>query len=302
MDEPLVKQILAPVDTLDTSKQALAYVRLFAERFGAKVTLLHAEDVPIPFGTLDPLTAYEPLTPAEEGEIADQIREYAADSLSGVPFDVLVVSGHPARIIAAAARKRDADLIIMGTHARRGWRRALTGSVAETVLRTAASPVLVVPMLPAGSAGPTTITRIICPINFSEVSREAFESASRIAETFDAELIVVHVAEGLNDSDPRIEKHFRMWLGEETRHINSVRELILRGGAAERVLDCVEDLAANLLVMGTQQKRFSNETVIGSTSERLLRFSMVPVLTVVRAPAKEAAEEPAGVIAEFSHR
>jgi len=300
MDESLVKQIIAPVDTLDTSKQALAYVRLFAERFGAKVTLLHAEDVPTPFGTLDPLSAYEPLTPAEEGEIADQIREYAADRLNGVPFDVLVVSGHPARVIAAAARKRDADLIIMGTHARRGWRRALTGSVAETVLRTAASPVLVVPLLPAGSAGPAAITRIICPINFSEVAREALRTASRIAEAFRAELIVIHVAEGVCDSDPRIEKHFRMWLGEEVGKISSVRELVLRGGAAERVLDCVEDTGADLLVMGTQQKRFSNETVIGSTSERLLRFSSVPILTVVRALAKESVEDPVATSSAFA--
>ncbi len=300
MDESLVKQIIAPVDTLDTSKQALAYVRLFAERFGAKATLLHAEDVPIPFGTLDPLTAYEPLTPIEESEIADQIREYAADRLQGVPFDVLVVSGHPARVIAAAARKRDADLIIMGTHARRGWRRALTGSVAETVLRTAASPVLVVPLLPAGTAGPAAITRIICPINFSEVARDALRTASSIAESFGAELIVVHVAEGLSESDPRIDKHFRMWLGEETARVSGVRELVLRGGAAERVLDCVEDLGADLLVMGTQQKRFSNETVIGSTSERLLRFSSVPILTIVRALAKESIQEKAEATTSFA--
>src|SRR5579872_2466145 len=87
---PAVKQIIAPVDTLDTSKQALGYVRLFAERFGSKVTLLHAEDVPIPFGTLDPLSSYEPLTPVEESEIAEQIREHADDRLHGMAFDVLV--------------------------------------------------------------------------------------------------------------------------------------------------------------------------------------------------------------------
>lgn len=287
-----MKQIIAPVDTLDTSKQALGYVRLFAERFGSKVTLLHAEDVPIPFGTLDPLSSYEPLTPVEESEIAEQIREHAADRLHGMAFDVLVVSGHPARVIAAAARKRGADLIIMGTHARRGWRRALTGSVAEMVLRTAASPVLVVPMLPTRPTAAPAITRIICPINFTEVSREALRTAAAIRDAFDAELMVVHVAEGIYDGDPRLEKHFRMWLGQQAPAISGVRELLLRGGPAERVLDCVEDLGADLLVMGTQQKRFSDETVIGSTSERLLRFSSVPILSVVRSAVQEAIEAP----------
>lgn len=300
MDDSLVKQIIAPVDTLDTSKQALAYVRLFAERFGAKVTLLHAEDVPIPFGSLDPLSSYEPLTPTEESEIAEQIREHAADRLQGMFYDVLVVSGHPARVIAAAARKRDADLIIMGTHARRGWRRALTGSVAETVLRTATSPVLVVPMLPAGQATAAEITRIICPINFTDVSREALQAAKRLSDAFGAELVVVHVAEGLTETDPRIENHFRMWLGEQPGSVSGIRELIVRGGAAERVLDCVEDLAADLLVMGTQQKRFSNETVIGSTSERLLRFSSVPILTIVRSVAKEAVKRPIEATAAYA--
>jgi len=300
MDEPLVRQIIAPVDTLDTSKQALAYARLFADHFGAKITLLHAEDVPIPFGTLDPLTAYEPLTAAEEGEIAEQIRVYAADRLAGEPFDVLVVSGHPARVIAAAARKRGADLIIMGTHARRGWRRALTGSVAETVLRTAASPVLVVPLLAASGTATPRITRIVCPINFSDVARDALRTATRIAGQFGAELIVVHVSEGFADCDSQLDKQFRTWVGSDIGKIGSVRELMLRGGAAERVLDCVEDVDADLLVMGTQQKRFSNETVIGSTSERLLRFSNVPILTVVRALARLTIEEPVPVTPAFA--
>ena len=60
-------------------------------------------------------------------------------------------------------------------------------------------------------------------------------------------------------------------------------ELTMRGGAAERVLDCVDDLGADLLVIGAQHKFFRETTVIGTTTERLVRFAQCPVLTVVRA-------------------
>jgi len=65
---------------------------------------------------------------------------------------------------------------------------------------------------------------------------------------------------------------------------------VLRGGAAERVLDTIEGASSELLVMGTQRKTLQSETIIGTTSERLLRYARVPVLSITR-QAVPAAEE-----------
>jgi hypothetical protein len=59
------------------------------------------------------------------------------------------------------------------------------------------------------------------------------------------------------------------------------------------VLDCAEDLGADLIVIGAQHKRFRDETIIGTTTERLVRFARVPVLTVPRRAAAEAPHKDA---------
>jgi nucleotide-binding universal stress UspA family protein len=53
--------------------------------------------------------------------------------------------GDPARVIVLHANARKADIVILGSNRRRGWRRLREGSVAERVLRRAAWPVLIVP-------------------------------------------------------------------------------------------------------------------------------------------------------------
>jgi hypothetical protein len=72
---------------------------------------------------------------------------------------ILEVAG-PALAIAT----RLPDLIVMGTHARKGIQRLLLGSLTERVLRTAHVPVLAVP--PAERTAPITYERILCPIEF----------------------------------------------------------------------------------------------------------------------------------------
>ena len=59
----------------------------------------------------------------------------------------------------------------------------------------------------------------------------------------------------------------------------------MRGGPAERVLDCADDLDCDLLVVGAQHKLWRDDTVIGTTTERLIRFASTPVLVVPRAAA-----------------
>src|SRR6185503_16683693 len=130
-----------------------------------------------------------------------------------------------------------------------GWRRALVGSVADGVLRAASQPVLVVPESHDGRQHAERIARIICPVNFTEAARDAVTCAASLANRFDAELILIHVAETAAEADdPGLDEYLQMWLHQEMPVRCSFRGLILRGGPAERVLDCIEDMQADLLV------------------------------------------------------
>jgi nucleotide-binding universal stress UspA family protein len=141
---PNIRHILVPHDFSDTAEQALMYAVALAEKFGARVTVLHAYEAPS-YGYPDALVA--------SYEFAAEIERAATIALKGVEsrirrpnieLDTMLRRGTPWVEITAAAKERKADLIVMGTHGRRGVARALLGSVAEKVVRSAPCPVLTV--------------------------------------------------------------------------------------------------------------------------------------------------------------
>ncbi|HSP33858.1 MAG TPA: universal stress protein [Thermoanaerobaculia bacterium] len=287
--ERFCKRVLVPIDLGATCIPALHYAAIFARRFDADVTLMYADELSSLFSDYNP------------AGIEERLRAFAAEHAPEIEKpETIVVPEHPVTAIVRAIPRTGSDLVIMGTHGRRGWRRALAGSVADGVVRAASRPVLVVPEHRHQSK-PERITRVICPVNFTDAARGAAASAAALAAAFDAELILVHVAENdINAPDAAaIHDYFESWVTDDMRSHSSFREIVLRGGAAERVLDCVEDLGADLLVVGAQVKWLRSESVIGTTSERLLRFAPVPVLTVTRAPVEAPREHP--VIEEASH-
>ncbi|HEX9160179.1 MAG TPA: universal stress protein [Thermoanaerobaculia bacterium] len=293
MSEPIYKHIVTPVDLGGTSIAALHYAGLLAKKLGAEVTIVYADELATLYGGFDSEWLDTRVSPADETvRLEKALREFAAQHLQNVAApDIVVKPGHPVATIVRVAKERGADLIIMGTHGRRGWRRALAGSVADGVVRNAAQPVLVVPEHHDGQPLPEQISRVVCPVNFSDAARVAACHASALTTAFGADLILVHVSESADPDSAEILEQFREWLPEEVREHSSYRQVVLRGGPAERVLDCVEDLQADLLVIGAQLKWLRSESVIGTTSERLLRFSPVPILTVTRPLVPESSRK-----------
>lgn len=282
---PLFTHILTPTDLSDSSLPALRYARLLADRFAAKLTVMYTDPIVYPVDYLGPIGPYVP-TSEHEDRLRKDVESYASPSLEGREFTIEVTAGQPIPAILADARELHADLIVMGTHRRHGWRRALLGSVSDGVIHDSHIPVLTVAHDDTGTTMPYAITNILCPINFSDVARESLRFASRIADAFDARLTIAHVIDDPANASID-EAGVRRWVAPELQHRCDYREVILRGGPAERVLDCAEDLGADFLVIGAQHQLFRDTTVIGTTSERLIRFASVPVLVVPRGVAQD---------------
>jgi nucleotide-binding universal stress UspA family protein len=301
-----VTSILAPTDLTESSLPALRYARFFADRFSARLTVMHADPIvysPDMLGAGPGLFVQE--TPEHHARLRAEVERHATTPMNGKPYEIHVTVGQPVAAILAAADDRDASLIVTGTHLRHGWRRALLGSVSEGIVHGSAVPVLTVAHRDFYiGAEPYGITKILCPVNFTQAAWESLHVAARLAEAFRAQLTVVHVVEGdrsgtVNGGEERI----RRWIAPELHDISTYREIVVRGGAAERVLDCADDVGADLLVVGAQHKLFRDHTVIGATTERLIRFASSPVLIVPRAPVRQEDnvdveyEELAGTIA-----
>lgn len=133
-------QILVPVDFGDASKRAVALAASLARRYGAGILVLHAETFEAPaYFTHEQVAVIERERMATREVARRHVAAFAG--LEGVPFSVEIVQAPPAQAIVDAAHR--ADLIVMGTHGRRGPSRWWLGSVAERVVREAERPVLV---------------------------------------------------------------------------------------------------------------------------------------------------------------
>ncbi|HEX7708819.1 MAG TPA: universal stress protein [Thermoanaerobaculia bacterium] len=280
-----IRSILAPTGLSDTDLPALNYARLFADHFSARLTVIYSDSIvhPVDFGT--PADGYFiTVTPEHREQLRVEVERQTAPIMQGRPFEIQVAAGHPAQTILAVAESGEVDLIVMGTHLRRGWRRAILGSVSNGVLHGARCPVLTVSGQDRHTARESgVVSLIVCPVNFSDVAKESLRTAAFLANAFGAKLVIIHVierdaVETAADSADKI----RQWIDPEVQALVSYRPLIVAGGAAERVLDSAEELGADLLVVGAQHRIFRDATVIGTTTERLIRFSSCPVLVVPR--------------------
>lgn len=138
--------ILVCTDFSPLADRALDVALDLAARVGAKVTVLHVWDLPafsLPPGYLVPTEdVVGAVRGAAQGRLKALLEEHAR---AGVAVRGELREGVPWEQVDAVARETSADLVVVGTHGRRGLGRALLGSVAEKVLRTSNRPVLVVP-------------------------------------------------------------------------------------------------------------------------------------------------------------
>jgi nucleotide-binding universal stress UspA family protein len=139
----LPKSILVPTDFSEASYAALDYAVALAALTGASVTVMHAyETLGLPEGPMiarGDLVAQLPVAP--QAALDKCVAKHAA---SGVTMDKVLRHGVPSEEVNSVAADVNADLIVVGTHGRRGLTRALLGSVAENVIRTATRPVLTI--------------------------------------------------------------------------------------------------------------------------------------------------------------
>ena len=283
-----ITDILAATDLSASSVPALEYARLFSETFAAKLAVIYSDPILYPLDVMPADTFYVTVNTSEEPHLRAGVEQHAGPVMQEWPYEVELTVGQPVPAILGTAKRRQSDLIVVGTHLRHGWRRALFGSVSDGVLHGSLCPVLTVASQDQRMRdGRPKVANIVCPVNFTDVGKDGLRAAVHVAAIFSAHLTIVHVVEPDDGNAAADEDEVRRWIAPELQDVCSFRELVVRGGAAERVLDCADDIGADLLVAGAQHRVFRDATVIGTTSDRLIRFAPCPVMIVPRAAVAE---------------
>jgi len=139
-----VQHFLVPIDFSPYAEQALDSAIALAQKLQARVTLLDVIQPPavvnVEGGIWPSSTFLEDL----EAQVTRNLEAYLSRvTAAGLTGEIVVVHGVPFQEILDMAKKRQVDLIIMGTHGSTGLSHVLLGSVAEKVVRLAPCPVLI---------------------------------------------------------------------------------------------------------------------------------------------------------------
>lgn len=141
-----MKRILFPVDLTENSEKLVPYVITMAEKFDAAVHVLFVVRI---FQYFTDLYVAPPSISVFENELVEGARrkmeEFTATHFGMLPqAQSEVLLGDPSDMILGYIDEHHIDLVVMGTHGRKGLDRVLFGSVAERVIKNANIPVLVV--------------------------------------------------------------------------------------------------------------------------------------------------------------
>jgi|SRR5579862_4733615 len=289
-----VKSILCPTDFSDFSAAAFQHALSLAEYYKARVIALHVVELwKYPFADFVANEGdYAKFSAAmnEGGEMKLQrfVKEY---SVGGLQPELVVHQGNAPRCILSFAQKQNIELIVMGTHGRRGFDRVVLGSCADHVLRKAACPVLVVSnaaqtALDTGPDGQHRLSRIFYCTDFSNNSERAREYAISLATQYSAELVLLHVAENVSDVAraeaiiaERIQELGKLVSETECQNFK-VRSTVKFGKPYEEIVRFATEVQASLIIMTARGGDAVDRAVFGSTTYRVIQLGPCAVLAI----------------------
>ncbi len=290
----IARHILVPTDFSQASNQALEVARQIAARLSAEIHLLHVRIL-----LEDPHVLEEGQRQLEglltrSDQKTRQALSTATTAQAGVVMHPHLVRGLSApESIIQAALDIGCDLIVMGTHGRRGLKRFFLGSVTEQVIRT--SPVPVVTVRPGTPPGTLAGGRILVPFDFSHAAHAILPAVADWAKAFEAGIRLLHVVEPIIypefyavDLMPgdmidtickRAEENLRQLAKDNLPGLN-VSTDVMTGHAAETLAKEAVPERSSFVIMPTRGLSTLEHLLLGSVAQYVVRHATVPVLTV----------------------
>ena len=305
-----IRRLLFPTDFSDGAALAFPQAAALAAWHDAELHILHVRER---------ATAPEKTLPVS----FDVLREWLGHASDTGPTDDLdlealslvqhqVDDGAAAEEIVAYAEAEGIDLVVMSTHGRRGVQRMLVGSVTEEVVRTVPCPVLAV-RADGDTAPAPTVHRILVPVDFSDASKAAVRHANALAQTYGAEIDLLHVVEqvvypsayGVEPAyfpTQEVLTRVERTLGEMAREdldpeVVSISAVV--GYAPMSILDHADEHDIDLIVIATHGRSGLDRMLLGSVTERILRRAPTPVFIVK--PEQASLVPPAASEAATAH-
>jgi nucleotide-binding universal stress UspA family protein len=290
-----VKSILCPIDFSEFSIRAYHYAVSLAEHYEAKLVALHIVELwKYPFADF---AAYETdfakvsaaLDEGGEARLQEFVGNHSPEEFHPL---VAVNQGNASDLILSFAQEQNIELIVMGTHGRRGFDRLVLGSTTDRVMRRAPCPVLAISKTPQESIAADSgrhhvhrLNRVLYCTDFSEHSERALSYAISATAEYDAELTLLHVIEHVPRSANPEEllatcEQRLITLIPETRETLKVKEVVRKGKPYEEIVRYAQETQVDLITMAARGADALDRAVFGSTTYRVIQLGPCPVLAV----------------------
>jgi len=289
-------KILVPLDGSERSERVLPPARSIVEALKVEVELLQVIDP-------NEVTAF---SDPEHGRYVDQvdssIRNNSINYLERIAHsfpDPSKVScsaelGNAAEVIADKAAAHPGSLIAMSTHGRSGVQRWLLGSTADKVLHAAHTPLLLVRATdhtPLGEA--TLLKKIVVPLDGSQLAEQTLPHVVELAKNLALEVVLVRVFDPSSQGHMPYMEHIKEKMREEAKAylelkvrglesegLKDVSYLLLQGNAAAKIVDITQATHDNLIAICTHCRSGIGRWILGSVTDRVVRYSGNPVLVI----------------------
>ncbi|NNL76825.1 MAG: universal stress protein [Desulfobacterales bacterium] len=293
------KSILCATDFSDFSNRTVNYGVALAKEFEAKLLVCHVIDLSsvVIYGEfqLDPI--------GQQNRIMEDAKAQLEDLTGDQPvtWEPLISVGKPADEISRAVEEKGIDLVITATRGRSGLKRIILGSVTERLMRTLTCPLLVVNS-PEHEFISTTdhkirLNKILVGCDFSADSGQAFDHGLSLAQEFQSELHLAHVIEPpaqpdhlkgktpvMSDNQEGFQdfltQKLKDMVPDEASNWCTPQTSLLEGQPYEQLVGYAEANDIDMIVLGVRGHGLVKTLFLGSTTDRVVRRSPCPVLSV----------------------
>ena len=291
--------ILCATDFSDFSNHTVGYGVALAKEFGARLIICHVIDLSSVaiYGEfqLDPVGQQNRIM--EDANV--QLEALACDQ--PVTWEPMISVGKPADEISRAVEEQNIDLVITATRGRSGFKRLILGSVTERLMRTLTCPLLVVRSPENEFVTPAEqkfqLKKILVGCDFSPDSGRAFDHGLSLAQEFQAELHLAHVIEPPVQPNLLIEETFVSGEIHEDYNKQLIQKLkdmvpgeaanwctpqtsIMEGQPYDELIKYADTRDIDMIVLGVRGHGLVKTLFLGSTTDRVIRDSHCPVLSV----------------------
>ncbi|HSD88217.1 MAG TPA: universal stress protein [Kofleriaceae bacterium] len=298
-----VRRILVCLDLSPFSEVCLPYAIAIAQTFGSELTLTHVMQPPREHPGPHTTDALGWEIARQEARAYLERHEQEAARALGRAVEIRLEQGHPAERIVGLARELRADLTVLGSHGEGGVTQWNLGSTVQQVLAVTRGSVLIA----HSASSPPNVAipkRILVPLDGSLRTESVLPTVARIASTFGAELLLVHVVQEplassvlCDDEDLDLAKQLATRLEfRAERYLAGIRDRLLHEvpsvctlvvrhpNERQSLLEISKQEHVDLVVLSAHGIACDPARSFGSVTAHLLTHSVVPLLVLQDLP------------------